>query len=123
MGPVVVVIVEELREQSPKVFFVEHDDLIVDVQDLATPVLDHEEDIEESEGQRQDAEEIHRREHVPVVRTYLDTVRSETRKPSLSGSPWIRGAPHRFSFTMRATSSRSSASVLGRPGWRHTCRQ
>ena len=37
---------------------------------------------------------------------YGDTVRSEIRKPSFKSSPWMRGAPHRFSLTMRAMSSR-----------------
>ena len=47
---------------------------------------------------------------------HLEIVRSETTNPSLSSSPWIRGAPQPFSLTMRRISSRISLVVLGRPG-------
>ena len=41
--------------------------------------------------------------------TQRETVRSEMSKPSLSSSPWMRGAPHLgFSATMRKISSRIS---------------
>src|SRR6478672_7602033 len=39
-----------------------------------------------------------------------------TSKPSLSSSPWIRGAPHSgLSTLIRRISARSSASICGRP--------
>src|ERR1035437_7049608 len=41
--------------------------------------------------------------------TQRETVRSEMSKPSLSSSPWMRGAPQvGFSATIRKTSSRTS---------------
>src|ERR1035437_9892112 len=41
--------------------------------------------------------------------TQRETVRSEMPKPSLSSSPWMRGAPHvGFSATIRKISSRTS---------------
>ena len=47
---------------------------------------------------------------------YFETVDCATVKPSLSSSPWIRGAPHSgFSSHMRRTRSRNSGSILGRP--------
>ena len=50
---------------------------------------------------------------------YRDTVRSETVKPSLSNSPWIRGAPQRpFAVAIRSMRLRSCASMRGRPGRR-----
>ena len=49
---------------------------------------------------------------------HLEMVRSETTNPSLSSSPWIRGAPQPFSLAMRRTRSRISRSSLGRPGRR-----
>ena len=40
-------------------------------------------------------------------------VRSETSKPSMSGSPWMRGAPHvGFSTTIRKIKSRTSCEIL-----------
>jgi hypothetical protein len=50
---------------------------------------------------------------------YRDTVRSETVKPSLSNSPWIRGAPQRpLAVAIRGMRLRSCASMRGRPGRR-----
>jgi hypothetical protein len=48
--------------------------------------------------------------------TQRETVRSEMSKPSLSSSPWMRGAPHvGFSATMRKISSRTSELIGFRP--------
>ena len=50
---------------------------------------------------------------------YLDTVASETSKPSFSSSPWTRGAPHPvFSVTIRRTSALNSTETRGLPGRR-----
>jgi hypothetical protein len=47
---------------------------------------------------------------------YRDTVASETLKPSMRNSPWMRGAPRvGFSRAMRTTSARISASIGARP--------
>ncbi len=48
---------------------------------------------------------------------YLETVDSAISNPSLSSSPWMRGAPHNgFSLLIRWMSSRSSRPILGLPG-------
>ena len=49
---------------------------------------------------------------------YLETVASETSKPSLASSPWIRGAPQPLLFAISQNSLRTSRSILGRPGGR-----
>jgi hypothetical protein len=47
---------------------------------------------------------------------YLETVDSATSKPSLSSSPWMRGAPHNgFSLLICRMRSRNSRSIFGRP--------
>src|SRR6266567_4652001 len=47
---------------------------------------------------------------------YFATLDSATSKPSLSSSPWIRGAPHSgLSTLIRRISARRSASTCGRP--------
>ena len=47
---------------------------------------------------------------------YLETVDSATSKPSLSSSPWLRGAPHnKFSLLICRMRSRNSRSIFGRP--------
>src|SRR6266446_2433584 len=47
---------------------------------------------------------------------YFATLDCETSKPSLSSSPWMRGAPHSgFSALIRRISARTSASIFGRP--------
>ena len=49
---------------------------------------------------------------------YLDTAASETSKPSILSSPWIRGAPHNgFSRDIRRISPRTSLDTGGRPGF------
>ena len=45
---------------------------------------------------------------------YLDTAASETSKPSILSSPWIRGAPHNgFSRDIRRISPRNSLDTGG----------
>src|SRR3981189_1471105 len=47
---------------------------------------------------------------------YLATLDCATSNPSLSSSPWIRGAPQSgFSTLIRWTNTRSSGSICGRP--------
>jgi hypothetical protein len=47
---------------------------------------------------------------------YLATVDCATAKPSLSNSPWMRGAPQSiFSMLIRRISARRSAVIFGRP--------
>ena len=47
---------------------------------------------------------------------YLETVDWATTNPSISNSPWIRGAPQSgFSLLIRPMRSRSSRSTFGRP--------
>src|SRR5262249_19428512 len=47
---------------------------------------------------------------------YLETANSATSKPSLSSSPWMRGAPHNgFSLLICRIRSRNSRSIFGRP--------
>ena len=53
-----------------------------------------------------------------MARMYLDTAASETSKPSILSSPWIRGAPHNgFSRDIRRISPRNSLDTGGRPGF------
>src|SRR6266536_2556394 len=55
---------------------------------------------------------------------YLPTVAWLILMPSLSSSPWIRGAPHNgLALLMRQTKSRISVLILGRPGRRDRHRQ
>ena len=47
---------------------------------------------------------------------YLATLDCATSNPSLSSSPWIRGAPQSgFSTFLRRINARSSVSICGRP--------
>src|SRR5713101_4058080 len=47
---------------------------------------------------------------------YLATLDCATSNPSLSSSPWIRGAPQSgFSTLIRRINTRSSVSICGRP--------
>jgi hypothetical protein len=49
---------------------------------------------------------------------YLATLDCATSNPSLSSSPWMRGAPHSgFSTLIRRINPRSSVSICGRPPW------
>ena len=48
---------------------------------------------------------------------YLPTVAWLMSKPSLSSSPWMRGAPHSgFAWLILQISLRISRAILGRPG-------
>ena len=85
--------------------------------------------VENPEGQRGYSKEVHRRHRVSMVPeknqpvpgwigilfarlTQRDTVSSEILKPSLSNSPWMRGAPQvGFSATIRKISSRTSLPI------------
>jgi hypothetical protein len=47
---------------------------------------------------------------------YLATLDCATSNPSLSSSPWMRGAPQSgFSMLIRRINARSSVSICGRP--------
>jgi hypothetical protein len=46
---------------------------------------------------------------------HLETVASDTRMPSLSSSPWMRGAPHMLAVAICLMSLRTSGSRPGRP--------
>src|ERR1700722_822505 len=49
---------------------------------------------------------------------YLATLDCATSNPSLSSSPWMRGAPQSgFSTFIRRINARSSVSICGRPPW------
>jgi hypothetical protein len=49
---------------------------------------------------------------------YLATLDCATSNPSLSNSPWMRGAPQSgFSMLIRRINARSSVSICGRPPW------
>src|SRR5262245_47353542 len=51
---------------------------------------------------------------------YLATLDCATSNPSLSNSPWMRGAPHSgFSTLIRRINARSSVSICGRPPKEH----
>src|SRR6266704_3917622 len=87
----------------------------IEVQDTPTVVTDDEKAIEQAEGDRRNSEEVHRGNRFTVIaekgkpapgrlRISLaapvssnEIVRSETSKPSMRSSPWMRGAPHAWS--------------------------
>ena len=95
-------------------------------------VLQHHEDIENSRGDGRHHEEVRRDQLLRVVvqestprweggfrrRTmYLATVTWDTSIPSLSSSPWIRGAPQSgFAKLILRINSRTSPSIAGLPG-------
>ena len=55
---------------------------------------------------------------------YLPTVAWLTSMPSMSNSPWIRGAPHNgFAVLILRIRSRTSRLMPGRPRWRDRRRQ
>ena len=73
----------------------------VEVQDLSPPVLDHEEAVQELESQR-------------WQRRYLETVRSETSKPSFRSSLRIFGAPQsEFSAAIVRMRARTASLTFG----------
>jgi hypothetical protein len=96
----------------------------IEVQDTPTVVIDDKKAIERAEGDRRNREEVHRGNRFPMIaekgkpapgrlRISLgarfiqrEIVRSETSKPSMRSSPWMRGAPHvEFSTTIRKINS------------------
>src|ERR1700693_5943724 len=95
----------------------------IEVQDTPTVVTDDEKAIERAEGDRRNSEEVHRGNRFPVITEkgkpapgrsgslgarfiQREIVRSETSKPSMRSSPWMRGAPHvEFSTTIRKINS------------------
>src|SRR5215472_12673377 len=105
----------------------------IEVQNLAPPVLDDEEAVEQLERYRRYSEEIERDDHLAVILEkgkpappgsarrrircrYRATVRSQTAKPSFCSSPWILGAPQSgFSSARRRIRTRTSSAILGRP--------
>src|SRR6266508_859766 len=108
----------------------------VKVQNLAPAMLDHEQTIQQVEGDGRNSEEVERYEHFAMVpkegrptpsgvatavhssKIARDT-RSEISNPSFSNSPWIFGAPQpEFSCASRRIRSRSSLVIFGLPGWR-----
>jgi hypothetical protein len=95
----------------------------IEMQDTPTVVTADEKAIERAEGDRRNREEVHRGNRFPVIpekgkpaRGPLgsrgarfiqpEIVRSQTSKPSMRSSPWMRGAPHvGFSTTIRKINS------------------
>jgi hypothetical protein len=95
----------------------------IEVEDTPTVVTDDEKAIERAEGDRRNSEEVHRGNRFPVITEKVsqrlagsgslgarfiqrEIVRSETSKPSMRSSPWMRGAPHvEFSTTIRKINS------------------
>ena len=89
------------------------------------------EGIEQVEAHGRDNEQIHggnvrrmvtQKDFTPLARRrrrltmYLATLDCATSNPSLSSSPWMRGAPQSgFSIHIRRISTRRSASICGRP--------
>src|SRR5215469_251440 len=105
----------------------------IEVPNPATTVFDHEEAVEQSEGDGGHREEVkgkvnsrwfrrnasHCFEGSPrrrIRRRYRATVRSDIVKPSFWISPWLRGAPHvGFSAAICLMRSRTSSVIRGRP--------
>jgi hypothetical protein len=105
----------------------------IEMQDAPTIVTDDEKAIEHAEGDRRNSEEVHRGNRFPVITDkgkpapvgsgslgarliQREIVRSETSKPSMRSSPWMRGAPHvGFSMTIRKINSRTSFDVCRLP--------
>ncbi|MCU1293437.1 MAG: hypothetical protein JWP08_2287 [Bryobacterales bacterium] len=108
-----------------------------EVKNVPALMRQHQEHIQDLKANRRHGEEINRNEALEVVfqerspsleggfrlRTrYLLTLISPISMPSLTSSPWIRGAPQPgFPRLMRRISSRISRDTAGRPGLpRHT---
>ncbi len=91
----------------------------VDVQVAPTIMADDEKTAEHSEGDRWDREEIHRSHRLAgsgslgALRIQREIVRSETSRPCMGSSPWMRGALHvGFSVTIRKIKSRTTFESL-----------
>ena len=105
----------------------------VEMQDPPTIVADDKEAVEDAEGDRGHGEEIHGRDRFPVIHKKRmpaldrlgisgrslhprETLRSDTSKPSMSSSPWMRGAPQvAFSAIIRKIRPRTSFDSLFLP--------
>jgi hypothetical protein len=103
----------------------------VDPNQVSTIQADDNEGIEQIEADGRDDEQIHGRNVRRVVSQkgapsrlggphrltmYLATLDCATSNPSLSSSPWMRGAPHSgLSTLIRRISARRSALICGRP--------
>jgi len=110
----------------------------VNVQDVPPVMTDDEEAVEHAERDRWHSKEIHGRNRFPVVRRKAchrlagsgslgarfiqrEMVLSQSSKPSMQSSPWIRGAPQvGFSTTIRKINSRTSFGVGLLPTWLRT---
>src|ERR1700687_2814578 len=111
----------------------------IEVQDTPTVVTDDEKAIERAEGERRNSEKDHRGNRFTVITEkgkpapgrlrisrgarfiQREIVRSETSKPSMRSSPWMRGAPHvGFSTTIRKINSCTSFDVCRLPTGRLT---
>jgi hypothetical protein len=95
----------------------------IEMQDAPSIVTDDGKAIERAEGDRRNRKEVHRGNRFPVITEKVsqrlagsgsrcarfiqrEIVRSETSKPSMRSSPWMRGAPHvGFSTTIRNINS------------------
>jgi hypothetical protein len=102
--------------------------------DLPPHVVENKEDEEHTEGRNRNGEEINRDNVLGVVRQkrtpslrwrfsmphmYLETVAWLTSMPSLSNSPWIRGAPQSgLSRDILPIRLRTSLGTLRLPGHR-----
>ena len=105
----------------------------IELQDATTIVTDDKKAIQHAESDCRNREEVHRGNRFPVIAEkgkpalagsgsrcarfiQREIVRSETSKPSMRSSPWMRGAPHvGFSTTIRKINSRTSFDVCRRP--------
>src|SRR5260370_37299927 len=105
----------------------------IEMKNASPSVIDREPHIEDAEGGRGYGEEVHGRDSAAVVAQvsqrssapeggrrrgrHLDTLRSETSKPSMRSSPWMRGAPQvGLSNASRCINARRRASSGGLPG-------
>lgn len=92
----------------------------VEVQDAPAIMGDDEETVEHTESDRRDTRWLRRKASQRLAGSgslgarliHRETVLSETSKPSMRSSPWMRGAPHvGFSATIWKISSRTSFDV------------
>ena len=91
-----------------------------EVKDTAPVVSQHQEDIQNPKPDRRHGEEVDRHYSLDVIvkeGMYLPTLVSPTSMPSLSSSPWMRGAPQSgFSRLSLRISSRTSLGSAGGQG-------
>src|SRR5262245_37754260 len=100
-------------------------------QDLSPVVAHNQQSVEQSERDGRNDKQIHRRDPIGVLRRnvfqpcdggsllrtiYLATLVCPTSIPSLSSSPWIRGAPHNgLAMLISRINWRISVGTAGRP--------